>query len=191
MDALAFNTLETLADGDVVRIRFLRREDKDGLVGLFSRLSPNTIYRRFLGPRSNWTNRELEYLTDLDGRGRVALAASLVLDAEEVIVGYASYMLAPGKQTGRPELGIIVEDAQQHRGIGTLLLQHLFEIASAQGFSELEAHILAENDQILAPAVPLGIKLTRVTKDRETFVTFRTDDAPKQVSRLSPPRGSV
>ena len=42
-----------------------------------------------------------------------------VLDAEEVIVGYASYMLAPGKQTGRPELGIIVEDAQQHRGIRT------------------------------------------------------------------------
>ena len=188
MDARGFDTTETLTDGEVVRIRFLRREDKDGLFSLFSRLSPETIYRRFLGPRSNWTIKELGYLTDLDGRGRVALAASLVLDAEEVIVGVASYMTAPGKQTGRPELGIIVEDAQQHRGIGTLLLQHLLEIASAQGIEELEAHILAENDQLVAPLMLLGTNLTRVTKEGVTFVTFRTDDVLKQVSGTPPPR---
>ncbi len=182
MDARAFNKTETLADGEVVRIRFLRPNDKDGLVGLFGRLSPKTIYQRFLGARKSWTERDLEYLTDLDGRWRVALAATLVLDGEEALVGFASYMSAPGDQIWRPELGIIVEDAQQDRGIGTLLLQHLLEIASAEGIAELEAHILAENDRIAAPLAHLGTEAARVTHAGETFVTFRTDAALEHVS---------
>jgi len=186
MDARAFNTTETLVDGEVVRIRFLRPDDKDGLVGLFGRLSPNTIYQRFLSPRKTWTKEDLEYLTDLDGRRRVALVATLAREGKERVVGLAGYMVAPGDQIGRPELGIVVEDAQQDRGIGTLLLHHLLEIASAKGIAELEAHILAENDRIAAPLVHLGAAATRVTEAGETSVTFRTDAALEHVSRMVP-----
>ncbi|MFC1661467.1 GNAT family N-acetyltransferase [Gemmatimonadota bacterium] len=184
MNARAFNTRETLADGETVRIRFLRPVDKDGLVGLFSRLSPRTIYQRFLVPRGNWTKKELEYLTDLDGRRRVALVATLAREGKQTIVGLTSYMMAPGEQSGRPELGIVVEDAHQNRGIGTLLLQHLLEIASAEGIVELEAHILAENNRLVAPLAHLGPEVTRVVEAGMTFVTFRTDAALEHVSGL-------
>jgi hypothetical protein len=50
MSARAFNTTETLADGGVVRIHFLSPNDKDGLVALFDRLSPNTIHRQLFQP---------------------------------------------------------------------------------------------------------------------------------------------
>ena len=121
---------------------------------------------------------------DLDGRRRVSLVAILARDREERIVGLAGYMVAPGDQIGRPELGIVVEDAQQDRGIGTLLLQHLLEIASAEGIKELEAHILAENDRIAAPLVHLGTAAARVIEAGETSVTFRTDAALEHVSRM-------
>ena len=188
MDSRAFHTTESLADGEAVGIRFLRQDDKDGLVGLFGRLSPETIYQRFLGPRKCWTKKDLEYLTDLDGRRRVALVATLAREGNERIVGLAGYMVAPGDPIGRPELAIIVEDAQQGRGIGTLLLQHLLEIASAQGVAELEAHILAENDRLVGPLIHLGPEVTGIIEDGMTFVTFRTDDALKHVSGMASSR---
>jgi GNAT superfamily N-acetyltransferase len=166
MAARVFNTTETLADGEMVRIRALRPNDKDGLVGLFDRLSPKSIYQRFLGPRKHLKNKDLVYLTDLDFRRKVALAATLVRDGQETIVGVARYMTAPGKEIGRPGLAIVVEDGEQLRGIGTLLLLHLLEIADAQAVKELEAEILAENDRVVAPLARLGTRVRRVTRGR-------------------------
>jgi GNAT superfamily N-acetyltransferase len=88
-------------------------------------------------------------------------------------------MTAPGDLEGRPELGIVVEDAHQHRGIGTLLLRHLLQIASAEGVEELEAHILAENRRMVAFLTHLPNKVGLVTKDAVTSVVFRVDDALK------------
>ena len=90
MDVRKLDTMETLPDGEVLRIRFLHPDDKDRLNGLFNRLSPETIYKRFLVPRGRWTEKDLDYLTDLDGSLRVGLAATLVRGGKEVMVGLAS-----------------------------------------------------------------------------------------------------
>jgi GNAT superfamily N-acetyltransferase len=137
------------------------------------------MYQRFLGARARISEKDLQYLTDLDFRRRGALAATQVEDCEERIVGVARYMTGPGNPEGRPELGIVVEDAHQHRGIGSLLLRHLLQVASAGGVEELEAHILAENRRVVAFLAHLPAEVERETSDAVTSVVFRVDDALK------------
>lgn len=172
---------EALADGESIRIRALRPDDKDRLASLFGQLSPRSVYQRFLGARGDLKETDLEYLTNLDFYRQVALAATLSRDGEEVLVAVARYMTAPGDRIGRPELGIVVEDAHQHRGIGTLLLRHLLEVASAQGIDEFEAHILAENTPMVAFLDHLGTDVKRVISEGVTSVAFRTNDALERI----------
>src|SRR5260370_8387057 len=66
-----------LADGGVVHLRPIRNEDADALLGLYSRLSSESLYLRFFSPVPAPTARQLEALTDLDYDRRFALVAQL------------------------------------------------------------------------------------------------------------------
>jgi GNAT superfamily N-acetyltransferase len=86
--------------------------DRAALIAMFERCSPETRYRRFHGFLRALPER---YLTDaLSGRpDHIALVA----EAGERIVALAS--------CADDEIGILVEDAFQRRGIGTRLLSAL------------------------------------------------------------------
>src|SRR5919201_5678286 len=100
----------------VFAIRQLQPDDRERLRRLFYRLSPTTVYRRFMSPIRRPSERALDRLLDLDHRDREALAA--VVDGEVIaVVRYARGPLAE-----QAEIAIVVEDAWQHHGFGKLLL---------------------------------------------------------------------
>ncbi|NIR43604.1 MAG: N-acetyltransferase [Gemmatimonadetes bacterium] len=150
MDPRDYSADETLRDGERVHIRAIVPDDKAGIVDLFNRLSPETRYFRFLGAKTCLTDAELVYLTELDFVRQAALVAELTPDGSPRIVGVARYAAPPADPLARPEVALAVDDQEQGRGIGTLLLTHLARLAAAQGITEFDAYLLAENERMLS-----------------------------------------
>jgi RimJ/RimL family protein N-acetyltransferase len=150
---------DVLRDGAPVRIRTIRPDDKARLAEFHERLSPESIYYRFFEYKRALTERDLQYLTEVDYDRRVALVATLGPEADAAIVGVARYDVLPtrGQEPLRAELGIIVEDAHQNRGIGTVLLRHLLQIAHAKGVSQIVAEVLPQNTRMLELVAGAGI----------------------------------
>src|SRR6185369_4952726 len=101
----------------------------------FSRLSQRSVYFRFFGVKKKLTDDELRQFTELDFQHNVGLVATLQRDGGEEIIGvgrYARLDAAPGGPV-RAEVAFAVADEHQGRGIGTVLLEHLAEIARPKG----------------------------------------------------------
>lgn len=145
MDPKYYHSNVALRDGGRVTIRAIRPDDKDALVELFDRLSPEAIYYRFHGAKKRLSSKELAYLTELDFHRQAALVAVLRDGERTRVVGVARYAVAPDGPARRAEIALTVEDALQGRGIGSLLFLHLTEIAREQGIDELEAYVLSGN----------------------------------------------
>jgi GNAT superfamily N-acetyltransferase len=126
-----------LCDGSEVELRLLEADDRERLVRLFYRLSPESVYRRFLSPRRDPSG--LERLLDVDHCNREAVAAVF----GDEVVGVARYFW--GTELATADLAVLVEDAWQGRGLGVILLERLSEIARSRGVEAFTATILAEN----------------------------------------------
>jgi GNAT superfamily N-acetyltransferase len=123
-----------------VIIRPIEPEDVDRLERLFYRLSPETIYRRFMSPIHHPRPGALAHLANVDHTSRDALVA---LDGDEII-GVARYDAAKGLPN-TAEVAIVVEDAWQRHGIARQLLNDLAQLAARRGFTVLTAFMLGEN----------------------------------------------
>ena len=132
-----------LRDGSSVPVRPLQADDGERLRRLFFRLSPLSVYRRFMSPLPAPSDAGISRLLDVDHRDREALAA---LDGDE-IMAVARYARRPGTQVA--EIAIVVADDWQHRGLGQRLLEQLAELARRRGIERLEASVLGDNTPAL------------------------------------------
>ncbi len=129
-----------LADGSSLQLRPLEPNDGELLVRLFFRLSPETVYRRFLSPIPDPYRPEMRRLLEVDHRQREALAA--LADGE--VVAVARY----ARDAANPEvaeIAIVVEDGWQHRGLGRLLTRRLAALARRRGIAAFHATLLGDN----------------------------------------------
>ena len=87
----------------------LEPSDGEALRRLFYRLSPETVYRRFMSPLARPEQARPERLLDVDHKDREAIVA--VVEGE--IVGVARYSRKPG--TDVAEMAVVVADEYQRR----------------------------------------------------------------------------
>jgi len=163
MEAKAYAAEDVLRDGTPVRIRAIRPDDRQRLAQFHGRLSPESVYLRYFELKPVLSERDLHYLTELDFDRRVALVATLSSTADAPLVGVARYDVLPAKagEPVRAELGIVVEDACQNRGIGTVLLKHLLGIAHDHGVNEITAEVLPQNTRMLELVAGSGVPVQR------------------------------
>jgi RimJ/RimL family protein N-acetyltransferase len=135
--------VHTLPDGTKILLRPIEAADKARLAVALGRLSQETIRRRFLAAKPGFSTSELRYLTEVDGRNHLALAAFEAEDPE-TIVGVARCVRLPeARETA--EFAIVVGDALQGRGLGTLLARELATAARATGIRRFAATMLGDN----------------------------------------------
>lgn len=134
----------------------LEPSDGEELKGLFFRLSPTSVYRRFFSPITR-PEPFLASLRDTDRQSREAVGA--VVGGE--IVGVAQYSRRRG--SSRAEMAVVVADDWQRQGIGTKLVAGLSERAVAEGIDAFEISVQADNVASLrlikrfAPEIRLAI----------------------------------
>lgn len=147
-------------DGHVaqIRLRTLSVEDTDALVRTVERCSPDSRRARFHEALSTLPVGWARTICKVDDRRVVVaavveglhhrladeLTASLGAPYEDEIV--ALVQIEP--DVGGAELAILVEDAYQRSGVGSLVLCAALAEAARNGTNRIKAHILPDNDGI-------------------------------------------
>jgi len=143
------------AEGERLAIRPLEVTDRDAFADLFDRLSPDSRFRRFHGPKPRLAPREIAYLTDVDHVRHEALAAIDKRDGS--IIGVSRYV-ARDQEPQIADLAIEVADDMQGIGIGTLLARLIVARAASNGFDRLVASTLWDNQPARALMRRLGFR---------------------------------
>jgi acetyltransferase len=139
----------TLRGGTTVTVRPIRPDDAPRLQSLFDRLSPQSIYLRFLGPRRTLTRERAERLANVDYQTRMALVASLEEGGRETIIAVARYAAFAGGDPDVVEASIVVEDRFQRQGLGGHMLERLAAYAQSHGIRAFVAAIHRRNTHVL------------------------------------------
>lgn len=145
----------SLDDGTRLRIRLGTPDDRAHLLFGFDQLSERSRAMRFFAGMPRLTSGALDWLLDVDDTDRVAVAVFDRGRADPVEgrddgypVGVARYY-RDRIDPRRAEVAVVVIDAYQGRGIGTILLEALAAHALRKGISTLTATVLAANTGML------------------------------------------
>ena len=146
-----YSSTHRLADGTSVRLRLLRRGDREKLVAAFDRLSPESRYRRFFTAMPRLPEKLLRRLLDIDGWNHVAIGAETVTadPAQAEGVGVARFIRL-ADEPDVAEAAVTVVDHMQRRGLGKLLVSALAQAARERGITRFRAEVLRTNEAMLA-----------------------------------------
>ena len=116
-----------LRDGSTVRVRLMRAQDEPKLVRLFQSLSDQDRWFRFFAPTKD-SALAVEAHREATLDQSFALVASS--GSDDRIVGHAFYAVI---EAGRAEVAFTIAHEFQGRGLATILLGQLAEVAAANG----------------------------------------------------------
>jgi RimJ/RimL family protein N-acetyltransferase len=166
------NTLEcrTELDNRVhLNIRPLRRGEDGTIRELCARLSPRTRYLRFLLQVPVVPDSLVHMLANVDDPRRLALVA-------EVNDGDGSSVVALGNVGGidaeHAELGLVVADAWQRRGIGLALATEVLRAAEARGYQRFVVHAFSDNPALRPLLNHLANVVSRTTRRGVSEIAF-------------------
>ena len=148
---------QRLPGGEEVLVRPVRITDERPLQELFYRLSDESTYRRFMAFKRIHPHEDMQKLVDLDSEQNMALVVCIPHGAGEDIVAMARYDVTPA--TNLADIAFVVRDEWQGKGIGTLLLTRMCEIARARGLSGFTADVLRTNRPMISVFQNSGLKL--------------------------------
>ena len=139
-------------------VRPFRAADHDPVAALLSRLSSESLYLRFhcAGIR-----------VDRAMVDSVTAGHALIAELDGEVVGLASYNGA------RCELGIVVDDKCQRRGIGNALCRELLRRAERAGVCRVMATIMYSNHAMLRLLQSLEWPLLHVNRGPSLEVTIQ------------------
>ena len=137
-----------LADGTPLVLRSIRAEDEPLMVRFHHALSEESVYHRYFTALSlvqRTSHARLARLCFIDHDREIALVAVREDRARRPleIAGVGRLCKAHGRNEA--EFAVIVADAWQGRGLGTLLLRRLVEVARVEGLQRITGTILSEN----------------------------------------------
>jgi GNAT superfamily N-acetyltransferase len=132
-----------------VELRTGTTDDTVLLLAMHARCSAHTLRRRYHTPRPRITAAfARELLEPEDGTSVVAMAGP-------DLVGIG--VLADGDDG--PELGVLVEDGYQRRGLGTRLVHHLVREAADRSLPSVRCVVLPGNDAALPTLLRAGLRV--------------------------------
>ena len=141
-------------DGTEVRLRPLRREERDLVAGFFAGLSEESRRRRFLGPMPRLPEAMLRHLVEVDGHRHVAVVA----EVGDLCAGIGRYVVLPDEPDAA-EVALTVTDRFQGRGVGRLLLGALAAAAANAGVGALVYLVDPGNRPMLGLLRSMGVEL--------------------------------
>jgi acyl-CoA synthetase (NDP forming)/GNAT superfamily N-acetyltransferase len=162
-----------LADGTTIEIRPACDVDFEAVRDMHAAMSPDNTYLRFFSMSRMAGEHEARRICREPADDHGALLAWQ--DGE--LVGVASYEART--PAGEAEIAFAVADHVHHRGVATLLLEHLVSAARRRGVRTFTACVLAENAAMLQVFADAGLHTRRKMEDGVAELSF---DLPADVA---------
>jgi RimJ/RimL family protein N-acetyltransferase/predicted CoA-binding protein len=142
-----------LRDGSSVRLRPVRREDRERVRAFLASLSEWSLTYRFFGvPNLEWA---ADWAVQVGEGDRCAIVAET--GAEGRIVAHAAYVREDDRSA---EVAFVVSDELQGHGIATLMLAYLAQVAARHGIECFTAAVLPTNQRMIETFRYSGFPLT-------------------------------
>jgi len=154
---------ETLHDGTRIVVRPIRRDDAALERAFIERLSPESRRLRFLGSIGEPSEDLIRRLTDIDYRRDAAFVALVERDGVQQEIGVSRFSTAADDQSC--ECAVTVADEWRNKGLGSLLMHHLIEVARARGVHTMISLDAADNPAMRDLAQYLGFRRERDPND--------------------------
>ncbi|MFE5887862.1 GNAT family N-acetyltransferase [Streptomyces sp. NPDC056462] len=171
-----------LADGTTVCIRPVVPGDHDQLEGLYAEMCPENLRLRFFAASRRSGAMAADRACAPSRTGHRALLAEM----QGRVIGLAEYEGGDvaGDGADSAEISVAVADGLHHRGVGTLLVEHLVSAARAEGITAFTADALSENHEILRLFGDLGLRVTRRFDGPEVRCTVALDEDDAYLSAV-------
>jgi acyl-CoA hydrolase/GNAT superfamily N-acetyltransferase len=139
----------SLKDGTEISVRPVKPTDEGALSEMLYSLSVDSVKSRFFTSTKTFPHKDVQHLTNIDYEQNLAIVGSVPGTAgEEQIVAIGQYFLDPKTQAA--EVAFIVQDVWQLKGMGSILMKHLANIAKQRGVKRFTAKVLPQNKPMLA-----------------------------------------
>jgi acyl-CoA hydrolase/GNAT superfamily N-acetyltransferase len=155
----SLETRRTTKTNCEILLRPVKISDEPLLKDFFYSLSDQTIYRRFISARRDMPHERLQEFAVIDFTKEMVILALIPGEEKEEILGVAQYGIDEGTHTG--EVGVVVRDDFQGRGIGTELLSYLTYLAKRQGLLGFTAEVLVENRPMMNLFEKMGFDIEK------------------------------
>src|SRR5260370_11535231 len=156
-----------VAEGTTVEIRPAEQDDFAAVKAMHEAMSPDNVYMRFF----NFSRRAAETEARRICRALVPGQTALLALSGGEVVGVASYATV-GESSGQAEVAFAVADHMHHRGIATLLLEHLVSFARSHQITTFTAQTLTQNKAMLSVFADVGLPVERYDEDGVFELTF-------------------
>ncbi|WP_395575079.1 GNAT family N-acetyltransferase [Streptomyces sp. BK79] len=180
-----------LRNGATTRTRLATIGDLPSVNALHTRSSRRSLTLRYLTGRQCLSAAEwraltapsagLTWVTHPAGDPGRVIAVTHVLHTDRT----PGFHPARGADHGPAELALLIDDAWQARGLGSVLARRAVAIARQRGHNELHALVLSENRPALALARVLGAVVT--TQGTQCTVRLSLTRQDEAAPRRSPP----
>jgi GNAT superfamily N-acetyltransferase len=160
--------------------------DADQISDFIAGLSVRSAFRRFFASVARPSSGLLRALTGADGRADVVVATD-----GAAIVGHGMAVdrsLPDGTLVS--DIGLVVADRWQSRGVGSALLTTLTRRAAGRGVSELVMDVLPANDRMLAMIASRWPEARREAGRDAVMIRARLRSRDQATSRATAPRAA-
>jgi len=151
-------------DGTQINFRPMHPTDERPMRDLFSSLSKQTIYYRFMSNIARIPQKQVQEFVYIDYRSDMAIVGTIPEAHGQDIIAIGRYYLNP--RTNLAEVAFVVRDDWQHRGIGTFLLKYLITIAKRNGIGGFTAEVLRDNKAMQRVLEKSGCEIRSHLEDR-------------------------
>ena len=156
-DAANYSAMDRLRDGRTCEIRALKPSDEADMLAAVDRIGTQSLYRRFMGAKRGFSDKERAFFLNVDFINHVALVAVIKEGDRASIVAGGRYIV---EKPGMAEVAFAVVDDYQGQGIGAVLLRHLAALGRKAGLKEFTAEVLPDNTPMLKVFERSGLKFS-------------------------------
>jgi GNAT superfamily N-acetyltransferase len=168
-----------LRDGTHAVVRPIHAGDVELERRFIEALSPSSRRFRFLETMSSPSDALLRQLTAIDPSTDAAFVALIADGDQQREIGVARFSARPDGHDC--EFAVTVSDAWQRKGLGTVLMKRLIDVAKARGIAAMHSNDSAENTCMRQFADHLGMRHQR-DPDDSTLVRYTLDMPSSEVA---------
>jgi len=176
---------ECLRTAERVVVRPVHITDEEALRDLFYRQQDNAMPRRFLSYRHDNPREEMQQLVDLDEVQCACLVVCHRQDGNETIIAVSRYDVDPA--TNLADIVMVVRDEWQGKGVGSLLMKRMAEVARSQGINGFAGNVSVNNKAMMAIFYHSQMRLvTQLVEDNYQLVAYFHEPNDPGLPALSP-----